>query len=397
MTTSRRRSLSITAAVGVLGALLAPHGAAAAPDVPRGDADPGASIDPDLQRSQLADALQTVLEERFASKYGGLYLSAGKLRVRVTADGADAREFVTKEARRRGIADSVEFLTATHPMSDLLALRDRVTADHSWLRNQGIQVSEWGPDDLNNAVRVGVVDLTPEKAALLRARYGDDINVFSASEFHRASRTTDSAPWYGGDKIRSEHYSSPNCSEGFGVLKGGKEYMLTAGHCSTPQGSSNKFYQDQTGIGSTAYMAFSNGGSTDAQLIPADMTPYTWGSTAVHPNATWSSTSTNQSVCVNGAFHGQTCSTTVIATNQCIDFGDGITTCKLAETYRGDVLLLDGLGGDSGGPVFSYYSDGNRLNLKGIIIGGSSDDHTAVFSPITVIDSVLGTTPMTTP
>ncbi len=62
----------------------------------------------------------------------------------------------------------------------------RLNADSQWLADQGIRMSQWGPDPASGKVRVYLAHYSEEARQVLTDRYGEDIVVEAESRQWRA-------------------------------------------------------------------------------------------------------------------------------------------------------------------------------------------------------------------
>ena len=61
------------------------------------------------------------------------------------------------------------------------AVISRLAADRKWLAQQGIELSQWGPDPVSGKVRVYLVHYSEDARQVLVNRYGQDIVVDTQS------------------------------------------------------------------------------------------------------------------------------------------------------------------------------------------------------------------------
>lgn len=61
--------------------------------------------------------------------------------------------------------------------ADLVAGRDAISALVAALKLRGLELTQWGPDEVHNTVQVSIRGYTREKAALAREILGDDVIV----------------------------------------------------------------------------------------------------------------------------------------------------------------------------------------------------------------------------
>jgi hypothetical protein len=291
----------------------------------------------------------------------------------------------------------------------MLALTDRIAADDSYLRSLGIELSSWGPDDTTGKVRVTLVSYTPQAEALLRARYGEmiDIPPSSGGPNYPAGRFADSAPWSGGDKIWAGTFAAPvRCTAWFNVRDNTRGYntMLTAGHCGAAQWWAYQNAYDDTntaysrGIVTDAGSFVSSRGPWDAERTGAtgSVTARVWSTPTsqyrvVHTvgwNETW-----GELMCVDGHVTGEVCSQ-INALDQDEAYYDSDThqylhtTTHQTEIWSDSTLCQEG---DSGGPVYTRPTDldavGQNVAAHGMITGirGGEGFSICNYSPVDYI------------
>ncbi len=250
-------------------------------------------------------------------------------------------------------------------LASLEGVRDSLTARQAELAARGVKLRHWGVDIWNNKTLIGVEDLTPAAKALLQREFGADrVEVVQAGEWIRTSRSADSPPWWGGIKLQDLYGQPYVCTAGFSMVKDTVGYVSTAGHCGYGSWWNNNSY-----IGDSYLREFRDNGDGDSQIISASSVGgwvYT-GETSSHRVLSYSTSQVpgETGVCADGATTGERCGNRVYLTNQCLkDTSDGVTTCALivAQSSTGQVVQ----GGDSGGPVYNYRTDG-ELNARGII------------------------------
>jgi hypothetical protein len=65
-------------------------------------------------------------------------------------------------------------------------IKERLSADWRWLAEQGIRLSQWGPDAVPGKVRVYLQRYSDEARQVLENRYGQDIVVDTESRMWSA-------------------------------------------------------------------------------------------------------------------------------------------------------------------------------------------------------------------
>lgn len=191
-----------------------------------------------------------------------------------------------------------------------------------------------------------------------------------------SSREDDFSPWNGGGEyevFRGGDLRNPWCTGAFGVVVGSQTYVLTAGHClSDPDvaynGHIGECCFEQMGpvysedwdhdillINTRGSVLMFDGGVNSS----VTKTVHSWGD--IHPN---------ELLCTSGSKSGVICNERTdggqYTYNGCDSDGDCFNMHSLAKAINLDGTCV-GIGGDSGGPVFSL--DGNGVQAKGVISG----------------------------
>jgi hypothetical protein len=323
---------------------------------------------------------------QYPDVYGGVSTnSAGLDQVYVVTSGvaADVSGFETAVA---GIAatdgtPSYHVDSVSHSYSSLLSLTGTIADDSSDLESNGIQLEQWGPNAVSNTVQIFVLDYSAGVVQTLQSDYGAAWITVSSSPSSdpatRADRTSDSAPFLGGDAIwfNDKTLKKLQCTSGFYYTGNntGNEYLLIAGHCADVGDIVYTNYSDPQDVGNTTAQHFTNGGF-DISTVYSDGLSAVWanGST-IHSIKGARDATTSDTLSLDGAATGEVTDVPVIATDQCVKFDDGITTCMLDVAYDGGYPICQG--GDSGGPVYQRRATGGGVIAMGIIIGvdGSGD------------------------
>jgi streptogrisin D len=222
---SRRMAAAIAVTGLLMGALVAPSSAQAAPAAPDdvSDVHVAAGISGRNARA-LADDLG-------ASRTGGVYLN-GSRRMVVAVTDEDAASVVRQAG---GEAELVKYSTTT--LKSVQAELDSVG---------DIPGTSWGVDPSTNQVSVEL-DSTVDAAntAKLKAvtdRFGDAVRVERIQ-----GKIEEDTVSTGGEMMSAniDGYQSPYCSLGFNVTNSsGDRYIVTAGHCTNAHGT---WYQSWSG------------------------------------------------------------------------------------------------------------------------------------------------------
>jgi hypothetical protein len=249
--------------------------------------------------------------------------------------------------------------------------------DDSWAK-QGVSISGWGPDFVTNTVTVDLAHYTPEAATALAERYGSIVTVDTKdkSAGPSSSRTADTAPWFGGDKVTQ---GTKFCTSWFSLhnTANNKDYTAVAGHCGVGTWSNNGTAQ---GTGTASGLHYDDRGPIDILFY------YTPGGTA---NSVWSDrnpadgTTTDFIRPVTAVAAGYPAvGATSVRTDGTVDLETNITIEKVDQIvrYNGKRIsqLVEGHGtgdvdaftpGDSGGPVYATYVSGSsQVRAYGMIV-----------------------------
>jgi len=315
-----------------------------------------------------AQAAQTALAERLTSTLGaraaGAYLDAATGAVVVNVlDAASARQVRAAGATPRVVARGLRRLERIKAALD--AVRRAPTG------------SSWSVDLPSNSVLVSVpTGGGPTTAAFLaKARaYGSAVRV-------ERSAPVQTQAFYGGQAIL---HGGSRCSAGFNTRSGsGRNYVLTAGHC-TNLGGTWTTSSGQT-IGPVAASSFPGNDfgairiSNPAALDPRGGVLY-YGAFQDITGA--SRVAVGSSACKTGSTTGTTCGT-VLAYNVTVNYAEG-TVYGLTRT------TICTQPGDSGGAMFA----GSMAQgvTSGGTIGGCNRNFRSFFQPADEPLSVYGLT-----
>jgi hypothetical protein len=216
------------------------------------------------------------------SEFGGEYFDQqadGAVVVLVTSDVAGVAR--TLAPVLGPLADHLRVVQVAHNYAELASLSARIASDFSWLKQQGIPVSSFGPDVRENAVVVRTSAPTGPVAAALAARYpAAPIRVVSGPTLRAlGSSDTQAPPMMGGLLMWKcadgavACSAAQTCSSGFitrTVTSGGETPtygVLSAGHCGGGTWLQGSPYTvgDYT-VGSTSTFVFDASG--DVEVIP---------------------------------------------------------------------------------------------------------------------------------
>ncbi|WP_033342257.1 S1 family peptidase [Catenuloplanes japonicus] len=340
---SIRRSATILAAPAVIvGALIAPTNAQAAPT---------------LLTEAFADKATTLSDSLGADRTAGTYLDAETGRMVVTVTDATAARAVRTQG---AVAETVSFSTAQ---------LDAVIAD---LNKTPFAGTSWATDVINNQVVVSIDGtVSTADAAVIKAK------VAKAGAAARVE-TTDkiSTTIAGGAAI---YTGGSRCSLGFNVRSGSTYYFLTAGHC--------------TNAGATWTNGSATLGTRSGTSFPGNdygIVRYT-NTSITHPSAVGSTTISSAATPAVGTAVTRSGSTTgtrtgsVTALNATVNYSQGsvsglIRTTVCAEPgdsggplYRGSVaygLTSGGSGNCTSGGVTYFQPVTEALSVYGVSVGG---------------------------
>lgn len=124
--------------------------------------------------------LGSELKARFPALYGGI-VGDGTSGTTTTFASVIAETKRDPQLEAYALAHghglSLRFVLCQHSYVELVRLRDRITREHDQLVAQGIELTMWGPDEIDNRVLVGLSRVTPKAVAALQARYGADLLI----------------------------------------------------------------------------------------------------------------------------------------------------------------------------------------------------------------------------
>ncbi|MFI5838639.1 S1 family peptidase [Catenuloplanes sp. NPDC051500] len=340
---SIRRSATILAAPAVIvGALIAPTNAQAAPT---------------LLTEAHADKATTLAADLGADRTAGTYLDAATGRMVITVTDATAARAVRAEG---AVAKTVTYSNAK---------LDAVIAD---LNKTPYAGTAWATDTIANQVVVSVdPSVTPAQVAVLKA------TVDKAGSAARLEYTGALTPTItGGDAI---YTSSSRCSLGFNARSGSTYYFVTAGHCtnagatwtngSTTLGtrSGTSFPGNDYGIVRYTNTSIAHPSAVGSQTISSAATPAV--GTAVTRRGSTTGTRTGSVTALNTTVnYSQGSVTGMIRTTVCAEPGD-----SGGPLYRGSVaygLTSGGSGNCSSGGVTYFQPVVEALNAYGVTVGG---------------------------
>jgi streptogrisin D len=217
-----------------------------------------------------------------------------------------------------------------------------------------------------------------------------------------SSREDDFSPWNGGGQYetwRGLDQRSSWCSTAFGVTKGGQSYVLTADHCMSAPDIAYNGHFDGCCFQEIGPVYQSNW-DKDILLINARGSALMFDG-GVNSNWTktvhsWGYRVTNELLCTSGSRSGVICGDKTASgeftTYGCDSDGDCFNMHDMARADNINGACV-GIGGDSGGPVFSL--DGNGVRAKGVISGKGTSNCTILYYQDMDEVIALGATPRT--
>lgn len=275
---------------------------------------------------------------------------------------------------------------------------ERIKDDATHLVRAGLPdadaIFQTEPDYEHNRVIVTVDRRSDALLAALANRYGTDalaVRIGSAGQRgNPATRNYDQNPFYGGAWINTP--TGTNCTSGFSWQDSSFQYMLSAGHCG-PNGGSYSTPAESMGTvtaGSrenwdasvgTVYLTGQSVFRGDLSLIQIQSGKsgaffiYTGGwdsSSSATVKEMWSrSPLLYDQFCTGGKNSGEICGWQVIGGPIDHQYSNGEWARHIYKGIRPSGTCI--VGGDSGGPVYTYRADGFTIAAKGIISGQVSD------------------------
>ncbi|GHJ45820.1 hypothetical protein Cs7R123_31620 [Catellatospora sp. TT07R-123] len=211
------------------------------------------------------------------------------------------------------------------------------------------------------------------------------------------SRLDDTAPWNGGTRIRipGTAKGTLGCTSGFGVLKGGQSYLLTASHCMNPTNVAYDYANERIGG------VYADNWDHDITMINARGSAMIFDGPAATSNTKVVRSSggvvVNELLCQSGSTSGVLCGLKTQAGSYTAYGCDSDDDCfSMHDLSR--AAQVDGLQscreGDSGGPVYSL--DGSGVRVKGTVTAYSVTDSSLLYyQDWTTIASDFGVTAKT--
>jgi hypothetical protein len=343
---------------------------------------PSAELATESSLGPIPDELEHIGVTSLSHVYGGLVVTDDRTHVDVYLTKlTPATEAQFLAAAPRG---TLTFHRTSHTRIELLAVHKLVTRAAAGLAARGIQLVSWFPGVNGDTLEhIGVLNLTRARARVLKGLFGAGNvvlqNVLPGDAPRTTGRDSDSSPWNGGDNLSSH---GTGCTSGAGINYNGNQYMLTAAHCYEPGWDIyNAFAGDSGPEMGTEYSRDVSDGGDDTALISMSTSDLIWAGgydkpvrqidygSATNPDG--------DTVCNEGSYSGEVCSTVVSENYGCIWVGPivGLSgsryECNLDEAQAvGTTTDIATEDGDSGAPMIRYLN--GELNVTGIVSAGSS-------------------------
>lgn len=390
-------SLKTLAATAAGAFALASPAAALAQEAPKpGSSSPGDVPAETLQRMQAqrplikaADVVQDAIDAELAAKpdSGFTSLILGERSVVLRYKGTPSPGVQAAVDKARATA-AVDVLDAKHSKHQLEQAAEKIKVK---LKSDDAPTTVVLPA-AGDKVRVEVKgDLKRTKHALPDT--GDvAVDVVPGEEYTQTyGRMSDSAPYYGSSRINNAGGGS--CTAGFGVTKGGRDYILTAGHCGSLY---DRFYTGDWSrlMGKVAYRDSWH----DTALIETSAGGYiydSWiGSTAIRDVVGFDRVYPNEWLCAAGSVTGAICdiyADTSRVYSYC-DSGWCYGDLFRGRQAQGRTITQPG---DSGGPIYNLSGPNwSQAQAKGIISGRTdSTGSTVIFQDFWTANEVWGVVP----
>jgi hypothetical protein len=394
-----RRGLFIGAAAAVVAALAVPATAA------RG-ATPAAPTVSGTVSMGVESAVANLAAKSYGAVYGGMAVVNNQSQIAVYL--TDPTPATKRAFDRVAPVGRLVFRKTPHSMRQLNAIQSSLQSKWKSLVKSGIKVDEFGPNPLTGKEDIGVINLTGRDAAKLRHMYApQELNIFNvtpkeAAAAHVAdSRIADTPPFNGGDAIVSATQHEDGCTTGFGIVIGGVDRLLTAGHCylvgTSVINARSLGGTAISGSGASMGTVTESGwesGELDSEVISGPGSDLIWTGPIGDPQrATVSGVgiwAVGGQVCTSGAYGGEICGLTVQHVNYCMFLNADFSNIRLDLRYVCHITQVQGsreiVPGDSGGPVFRF--SGSALEAVGTVSGFSTSGNGV--SWFTGINAILG-------
>ncbi|MDX3000211.1 hypothetical protein PWY87_00915 [Kribbella solani] len=281
----------------------------------------------------------------------------------------------------------------------------------AWAGDLAPLVNRIGPDYENSVVVIrsntDSADLRKRAAA---ARFGVPLRFEVGKPAVLRGRYDDTTPWTAGNastNIASHAGRQPaDCTQGYSWRRwsDGINYASTAGHCFL--GNENTYAGNPNQrIGYVAGRWYASDGPTDFELIrptvgSVDASVWVGGPMTTDARTVTgvdnenSATNVSKTACFSGANGGTNCGTIKAIHQRILIWDDKSQVSHYTQNLTCVQLRKPPVGGDSGGPVLSTYTDGSVF-AWGQTVAGSGDPADpcgGIFTPVVAISAAVGAT-----
>jgi hypothetical protein len=330
------------------------------------------------RRLRVREAIASATEYAVAeASYAGIYIDQrnGGRPVFLFKGQLD----VQREELASRIPAEIDFnvISVQRSFADLQDLRVRIEADKERLAAEGLNVTLTGLKPSANSVVVGIDDLTAEKAARMRAQFGDALLIreqeVPVADTHACTGISHCWPAKGGIKMYWALNSAVYCTTGWVARRSDTNalVLVTAGHCiELNGGSGDEWRHAGTKLGNALLETWAEGADADVGLITVTTAPATKNQVLTSlPNVVGQINAIRVSglqlegdaLCRIGATSGRTCGTLTVYDITKPSCNSNRTVCKNID--HTNEVSFDSTGGDSGGPVFQFSP------IPGYVIG----------------------------
>ncbi len=365
--------------------------------------------------------------------FAGLYVdNKGNLNIGFTVN---AREKVAALRQKAELPERINAFSAERSMVELENAKQRIVKSGDELIASGIEVSQVAIDIAGNTIRVGVVDLNPEKRKLIELQFGQ-VDVFDNPVFDVEARADTASPMVAG--VRITNSSGGSCTSNWKARDRttNELVMITAGHCGVDVNGTFG------GPGDDMFQGVNSGGGA-RQLGTSDQTTWTFPNINIATGAVSGSGTVdamrvpflsgigslpwlyayddaNSGVFSNGeqAQVGEADGTVVVGTSVCSagQFSPAnqvggsnwkncgtVSAVSVANTFRrqtgspdrftvlnSNVADYIGIGGDSGAPVWRLSYDATD-GFQAVAVGHHSGGNTGseIFNDVNLVEDAL--------
>lgn len=323
-----------------------------------------ALTDSELQELRFREKLSlssTVIKKAALNQqilnYAGMYIdqNAGMLNIGIVNGDASTKEKILSIFPH---PERIKFFPAQFTESELNEKYELLNSIGQDLINQGVPLLDWGVSPKDNRVKVLLESgVEASKKEMLNSYVGEKYLLIEEgkSNVRLTDRTAKTRPVIAGVLIETDITGTLNtkCTSGFSAAdKNGNKGMITAGHCGNVgeniyQPTVSAFGLDKLGPISTKS---GSGSNADAAWVPfSDVAPKIYGNKSVNKKLSYIEGNIGDIVYKDGANTGTTSGQIECLDCTSYDPNTGATF------YHQRYANAKGRGGDSGGPVYSYY------------------------------------------